>query len=1407
MGRLSKWVAAGVVVCLAGLFGLVASAGSADAAITKAFGLRYQTDDTGDILLRGNSLVTCPAAATNCLAARSNSLTGTPMNNNAYSMEYVDNDSDSSTVSSSTANVALPAGATVKFAGLYWSGYSTAGNGRTAPSGVTKKNELLFKVPGGAYETITAAPASDFPVDGTASNGTPYLAFADVTAKVQTSGDYTAANIYAATGPDAYAAWALVLVIRDPTLPQRHMVVFDGFGTIESGDTSLDIGLTGLSTPPSGAIDVRLGAVVFEGDAGLTGDQFQFIPPSGATTVLSNAVNPADNPFNSTVSDNGVDVAGRVPDGNTFGFDADVFQSSALIGPSESTATLRMSTSGETFFPAVASFVSNIYAPRLDLVRSASVTDGSGDSRTRPGDLIRYTIKVTNNGQADSTGTRITDAIPAGTDYVAGSLQVDGAAVSDAADTDTGELSSGTLAVRLGTGAGGSGGSGGTLAPAAATTVTYVVRVTGQYTTGGAITGVTGATYSDPQSRSFSTSSNTTSTTVDPARTDLTVTQTTSPAVVQASGSRTVSWAVKVTNNGPDTETAPVLKETLPTGVTGVSVSGATCTLASGTYTCPLSSLADDASTTVTFTATLPATASDPSAASAVVSGAGTDPVTGNNTNSTGVGVNAPPDATGDLAALNSPSLSTDIDVLANDDDPDAADTLTLSSVTAPAHGTATIVGGKVNYTLDDVDFIGTDTFTYTTCDGRGGCDTATVSVAVNDHRRADLKVTQVAAPTVVQRGGSLAVTWNATVVNQGPQSEPSPVLVQKLPTGVTGVTATGATCTTSGTTLTCALGALASGASATVKFAATLPSTATDPSSATATVSGAIADPDASNNAVTTPIGVNRSPVATSDTGSLPADVLTADLDATKNDTDPDGDTLTISSVTSPAHGSASIVGGRIRYTLTDSTFVGDETFSYTVCDGRGACDSASVTVAVADHEVADLGVTQTAGPKVLQRDGSRVATWTATVRNAGPERALAPVLTQTLPAGVTGVATSLAACTVSGVVATCPLTGLDSGETTEITFTATVPADAADPATASAAVKGGSPDPDSTNNTATASVALNTPPVATDDAATLGSSVLRMTIDALAGVSDADDDPLTLKSVGKPAHGTATIVDGKIRYLLTDTDFTGEDTFSYVACDDRSGCDTAQITVTVAGRQHEPSATGDTATVVTGSTVKIDVLANDTDADGGTLTLKRITRAPEHGTAKVVKGKIVYTPDDGYVGTDTVRYEVCDSGGLCSQATAKIAVTAQPPVLKPDTGDVRPGGSTLIDVLGNDSDPAGYPLGSVTIIRYPGTGTATVKGNQIRYQAPSGLKAGTEVTIGYQVCNKAGACSDGEVVLTVAGTPVSGGGLAFTGTRMLGPVAVTGITLILAGLMTHRLVARPRERVRVRTHGRHKA
>jgi hypothetical protein len=133
----------------------------------------------------------------------------------------------------------------------------------------------------------------------------------------------------------------------------------------------------------------------------------------------------------------------------------------------------------------------------------------------------------------------------------------------------------------------------------------------------------------------------------------------------------------------------------------------------------------------------------------------------------------------------------------------------------------------------------------------------------------------------------------------------------------------------------------------------------------------------------------------------------------------------------------------------------------------------------------------------------------------------------------------------------------------------------------------------------------------------------------------------------------------------ILTASNVTG--TFDTVVFPDL-GADTemiveygpTEVRLVVTGANNAPVAVADVATTDEDNAVTIDVLANDSDADGDSLTINRITMSPEHGTAEIQGGGVVYTPAANYSGPDSLVYVVSDVRG--AEATASVNVTVTP-------------------------------------------------------------------------------------------------------------------------------------------------
>jgi CshA-type fibril repeat protein len=169
---------------------------------------------------------------------------------------------------------------------------------------------------------------------------------------------------------------------------------------------------------------------------------------------------------------------------------------------------------------------------------------------------------------------------------------------------------------------------------------------------------------------------------------------------------------------------------------------------------------------------------------------------------------------------------------------------------------------------------------------------------------------------------------------------------------------------------------------------------------------------------------------------------------------------------------------------------------------------------------------------------------------------------------------------------------------------------------------------------------------------------------------IFDNDSDPEdeldlgALQIITQPSHGTLSADAQQSRMLYTpEKGYVGDDSFAYQLCDLRKACDTATVTIQVQpARNRPPLAQDDTATVESGGEVIISILDNDSDPDGKLIPSSlKIIQAPANGTLNVNPGSgaVLYTPKQGFVGTDSFVYAVADEDGAQSSATVTIDVT----------------------------------------------------------------------------------------------------------------------------------------------------
>jgi len=571
------------------LFVLSASAGPA--AADRPFTPRFSQNVTGDLRMPANTILTCAASEANCAAAQDGTATpASALNNNNHSMVFVDTDGDPGTFNSSSADLSLPAGSDVLFAGLYFGARTTAGSGGAAAPNAALRGNVRFTAPGRTPEALTATTLDDSAVVTGA-----YSAFADVTSQVAAArdGSYTVANVQAGTGLDRYGGWAMVVAYRDSEAPPRNLTVFDGLQDVRQGDPPVTVPVSGFQTPPTGPVETELGFVAFEGDRGASGDSASL---NGQT--LSDASNPANNFFNSSISTDGVPVTTKNPNyDNQLGFDAITTNADGILGNGDTSATIGLRTNLDQYFTAAITFVTNLFAPKVELEKTVTnISDPGGP--VRPGDVLRYAITATNTGEDGAAGFSVLDPIPGGTNFVADSLRLTTGPNSplsptDIAGDDLGEYDGGSRTVRMRLGQGANASGGGLIAPNVSSSFSFEVKVGKNVAKGTEITNVAGSDFT-AQTAGFplSAESPPVSVTVagtepppDSGKTSVSVDQNISNPSVKAG--KVIKIRVKVRNRGRFTARNIKVCQNLPAGLVLVRAPGSKLTRGRICWTVP----------------------------------------------------------------------------------------------------------------------------------------------------------------------------------------------------------------------------------------------------------------------------------------------------------------------------------------------------------------------------------------------------------------------------------------------------------------------------------------------------------------------------------------------------------------------------------------------------------------------------------------------------------------------------------------------------------------------------------------------------------------------------------------------------------------------------------------------------
>ncbi len=628
------------------------------------------------------------------------------------------------------------------------------------------------------------------------------------------------------------------------------------------------------------------------------------------------------------------------------------------------------------------------------------------------------------------------------------------------------------------------------------------------------------------------------------------------------------------------------------------------------------------------------------------------------------------------------------IDALANDSDVDG-DTLGIIATTAPANGTLSInPDNTIDYT-PNANFNGSDSFTYTISDGNGAADVATVSLVVRP------------VNDIPEASDDTVIIDEDFVVTIAPLANDSDADGDTLSIVGTTEPANGTVTVNPDNTVTYLPDANFNGSDI---FRYSI----SDGNGGIATAAVLV---------IVNP--VNDTPVASDDTVISDEDFVVT-IDALANDSDVDGDTLGIIATTAPANGTLSInPDNTINYT-PNANFNGSDSFRYTISDGNGAIDVATVSLVV--RPVNDI---PEASDDTVIIDEDFVVTIAPLANDSDADGDTLSIVGTTEPANGTVTVNP------DNTVTYLPDANFNGSDIFRYSIS------------------------DGNGGIATAAVLVivnpvNDTPVASDDTV-ISDEDFVVTIDALANDSDVDGDTLSIVGTTDPANGTVTVnPDNTINYT-PNANFNGSDSFTYTISDGNGAADVATVSLVVRPVNDIPEASDDTVIIDEDFVVTIAPLANDSDADGDTLSIVGTTE-PANGTVTVnPDNTVTYLPDANFNGSDIFRYSISDgNGGI---ATAAVLVIVNPvndtPVASDDTVISDEDFVVTIDALANDSDVDGDTLGIIATTA-PANGTLSINpDNTIDYTPNANFNGSDSFT--YTISDGNGAADVATVSLVV--------------------------------------------------------
>ncbi|MEM9368103.1 MAG: Ig-like domain-containing protein [Planctomycetota bacterium] len=491
-----------------------------------------------------------------------------------------------------------------------------------------------------------------------------------------------------------------------------------------------------------------------------------------------------------------------------------------------------------------------------------------------------------------------------------------------------------------------------------------------------------------------------------------------------------------------------------------------------------------------------------------------------------------------------------------------------------------------------------------------------------------------------------------------------------------------------------------------------------------------------------------NDDPVANDDDATidlnLNSDVL---INVLANDTDVDGDTLTVTMVTQPTGGTAAIQGNSILYTPNAATR-GDDVFTYTISDGTVTA-SATVTVDVSSSATGLTADDDTVTLTEVEDDTSEQVLVTNLNNlvniNSGSTTVVFSIDTANSDFGESPASARIVTDASGSQLLYTPAANDFGMPAAQIVYTATNDA-GTDSGTITVNIDG-----------------VNDNPIAVEDNFSVN-EMQTLDLDVLANDTDGpfENGTLTITDVSTPQRGVATIINNgtQIRYQSTAAASAGDDSFTYTISDNEGGTAFAVVNIDIVDVLTAPIAGDDTRTAIEGGdpiTIELNDPSLVTIDNGDTVTFDIVSVNPASATSQVVRtgSEVTFTPDADSTETVTFTYEVeSTQSGLSDTGVITIDITAvnDPPTASPLTFTVLEDSFRDINLIDGGSDPENDTL-TASVATQPSNGALTDQGNGVFRYTPNANFNGSD-SFTYTVNDGTSDSNTATVSLTITDT-----------------------------------------------------